>query len=97
MFLFRRGKYYHLYYHDKNGKRKNLSTRTKSKHEALKFLTKFEKELKKRKEQETLPIILKDFRWKLLKRLELTHADNFKRTSYIANYHPQIHLFQSHD
>ena len=97
MFLFKRGKYYHIYYNDKNGKRKNLSTKTKSKSEATKFLTNFNKELKKRNDQEVEPIFLEQYRWKILKRLELTHAENsvrLYRTSfkYLIEYFGNIQL-----
>ncbi len=97
MFLFKRGKYYHLYYHDKNGKRKNISTRTHSKKDALKFLTNFDKELKKRNEQEYEPITLEQFRWETLKRLETTNTDKsvkvYKTTfNFLLEYFGNVQL-----
>ena len=55
MFTFKRGNgYYYVVYDDKNGKRKQISTKKKSKREATKFLANFNKEIAKRNEQETI-------------------------------------------
>ncbi|MCK5457686.1 MAG: site-specific integrase, partial [Melioribacteraceae bacterium] len=98
MFIFRRkNRYYYVVYEDRNGKRKLISTKTKSKREATKFLANFNKEIQKRNEQETIPITLKEFRWKILKRLELTHAEKtlgvYKTTfRYFIEYFGNIQL-----
>ena len=51
--------YYYLYYLDVNGKRKNISTKSKTKSEANKFLSKFSLDLKERLERKTSPINFK--------------------------------------
>ena len=54
MFMFKRGNgYYYVVYDDRSRKRKQISTKTKSKSEANKFLSKFDKELKKRPRNHT--------------------------------------------
>lgn len=98
MFIYKRKNgYYYVVYEDKNKRRKQISTKTKSKKEANIFLSKLDLELKKRKDQETIPITLKEFRWKILKRLELTHAEKtilvYKTTfKYFIEYFGDIQL-----
>lgn len=76
MFLYKRGAgCLYIAYKDKNGKSKRISTKTKNKSEAVKFLTNFNKEVKKRNEQDTIPITLEALRVKILKKLELTHTE----------------------
>jgi hypothetical protein len=68
MFIFKRGNgYYYAVYDGDNGKRKQISTSTKNKSEALKFLTNLNGEIKRRKDLGFTPITLKDFRFKILK------------------------------
>jgi len=84
MFIFKRGNgYYYAVYDGDNGKRKQISTNTKSKSEALKFLTNLNGEIKRRKELGVVPINLKDFRFKILKRSELIHS--YKTTGVYHN------------
>ncbi len=52
---------YYVIYSQENGKRTRISTKTKLKVEALKFLSQFERELEERKNQRLQPISLSDF------------------------------------
>lgn len=71
----RNGKYY-IYYFQANGKRTCISTKTKIKTEALRFLSNFEKELKKKQTASVQSILLADFRFKFLIHSESIHAHN---------------------
>jgi len=64
MFLSKRsnGRYY-VYYQQQNGKYTCVSTKTKFKAEASRFLTKFEKKIKGRNKDSLIHISLLDFFW----------------------------------
>lgn len=75
MFLFKKKNgYYYVVYDDENKKRKFLSTKTKYKSEANEFFSNIREEIKRRQKKEIFPISLEQFRFKMLKRLELTHS-----------------------
>ena len=65
---------YHLYYTQSNGKRTSVSTKTKLKSEAYKFLAEFSRNLKEQKERKILFISLKDFINEFLKHSEVVHT-----------------------
>ncbi len=52
---------YYIFYNSPSGKRTCISTKTKYKAEANKFLTDFKEEIKKRNEQKLLPLFLSEF------------------------------------
>lgn len=66
--------YYYIYYSDQFGKRKNISTKTKNKSEANKFLSNLSAELKKRAEKKIVPISLKKMIFEFLKYSESIHS-----------------------
>ena len=65
---------YHLYYEQADGKRTSISTKSKLKSEAYKFLAEFSKNLKEQKERRILSISLKDFTKEFLKHSEVVHT-----------------------
>ena len=67
---------YYIFYFQPNGKKTCISTKSKIKSEALKFLSKFEVELKDRLKNKTIPILLKDFAFAFLKHSESIHSEN---------------------
>ena len=67
------GKYY-IVYIKPNGKRTGISTRTKIKSEALKFLSQFERELEQRKLQKLTPITLQEFNQRFLDYSKTVHT-----------------------
>ncbi len=76
MFLFKKKNgYYYVVYDDENKKRKFLSTKSKYKSEANEFFSNIREEIKLRKKQEVISINLEQFRFKILKRCELTHSN----------------------
>lgn len=67
--------YYYIYYGEPiTGKRKSISTGSKFKSEANKFLSEFRTEIKRRKEKQLFDISLKDFRFEYLKYSESIHS-----------------------
>ncbi len=82
---------YYIFYHDQEGLRKAVSTKSKKKTEALTFLSNFSKELDLRRKHEVIPITLKSFRFQFLKHSEFVHTEKttktFKTTfKYFQNY-----------
>jgi len=73
------GKYY-IYYLKPNGTRTSISTKTRLKSEALKFLANFEQELKNRQTEKTIPITLKQFEMFFIKFSESVHTANTTAT-----------------
>ena len=67
---------YHIYYFKENGKKSKVSTHTKLKSEAYKFLTNFEQEIKSRKENKLSPIELRQFSFEFLVYSESIHSWN---------------------
>jgi len=66
--------YYYVYFIDINSKRNKISTRTKIRSEAKKFLISFQSTFNERKREKLEPLTLKQFRWKFLKHSESIHA-----------------------
>ncbi len=66
---------YYIYYEDSNGKRQAISTKSKLKSEALKFLINFKSELLERASRKTIPITLDEFQFEFLK--------HFRSNSYL--------------
>lgn len=88
---------YHIYYTQENGKQTKISTRTKLKSEALKFLSNFSKELENRKQLKTTPIGLKSFLFEYLKHSEVIHSINTTKSikstvNALQNYFGDIPL-----
>ena len=65
---------YYVYYTKLDGKKTRISTKTKKKSEAIKFVSEFEKHKKIRQLTETIPIALKKFSWEYLKYSESNHS-----------------------
>lgn len=66
--------FYYLYFQDTDGKRKKVSTKATLKSKALDFLSRFHEELRRKAEQNVLPISLEKFRFELLKHSESIHS-----------------------
>lgn len=87
---------YHIRY-SVNGKEKSISTKTKKKSEALKFLSNFNEEMKRRDELEYTPISLKKFCFEYLKYSEVQHTEKTHKTykttfKYLQEFFGQIEL-----
>ena len=80
MFLTKRsnGNYYVFY--ERNGKRTCISTKSKYKSEAIKFLSNFEKELKERQKTKVISISLKEFMFVFFRYSETVHSPNTTET-----------------
>ena len=74
MFLAKRKGIYQIYYTGSNGKRTSVSTKTKYKSEAFKFLSEFSTTLTEDKKRGFVAISLKDFRFEYLKHSESYHT-----------------------
>ena len=66
--------FYHVYYYNKFGRRTTISTKSKTKSGALKFLTEFKEKLKKRESEKTIPITMRKFFFDYLVYSELSHS-----------------------
>jgi hypothetical protein len=74
MFLSKRTNgYWYVFYQSVTGSKTCISTKTKIKREAFRFLSTFEKELKQRKNNQVIPIGLKEFSFQYLKYSESIH------------------------
>ena len=71
---------YHIYYIKENGKKSKISTHTKHKSEAYKFLSNFEQEFKLRLQNKLSPIDLKKFTFEFLKYSETIHSSNHSKS-----------------
>jgi hypothetical protein len=75
MFLTKRSNgIYHLCYYKSDGKRSSVSTKTKLKSEAQRFLNNFSRQLEEKKNQKTTPITLHKFVFEFLKHSESVHT-----------------------
>jgi integrase len=75
MFISRRNNgIYYIYFEQNNGKRTCISTKSKNKSDALRFLSRFEQEIKKKAESKITPIRLKQFIFEFLKHSEGIHT-----------------------
>jgi site-specific recombinase XerD len=76
---------YYLYYKNNKGKRYCVSTKSKLKREALKFLTNFQSELEERVSRKIIPITLSKFRFEFLKHSEAIHTSN-TTTTFVTTF-----------
>ena len=88
---------YHVYYYNKFGRRTTISTKSKTKSGALKFLTGFKEELKKRESEKTIPITMRKFFFDYLVYSELTHSPKTvlsQKTSYhqLTKFFPDMQI-----
>jgi integrase len=72
--------YYYVFYDTPEGSRTCISTRTKYKSEALKFISAFEAELKQKLQNKVIQITLKDFYFQYLKYSESIHSSKTTKT-----------------
>ena len=90
MFLSKRNNgFYYVYYHNKFNRKTCISTKYKTKSGALKFLTGFKEELKKRESEKTIPILMKKFFFDFNVYSELLHSHKTvltQRTTYNELY-----------
>ncbi len=90
MFLIKRGNgFYHIYYSGKDGKRKTISTKKKTKADAYKFLTSFQQEVEKRNSNEIQTIDMKKFTFQFLR-----HAEINKAYKTMKVYRTTLNFFQ---
>lgn len=81
MFISKRNNgYYYIYYTDENGIRQAITTKSKIKSEAVKFLTNLKDEIKKKKEQKVIPITLTDFSQRYLEHSRAIHSSKTTKT-----------------
>ena len=71
---------YHIYYFKEDGKKTKISTHTKYKSEAYKFLSNFEQEFKNRQQNKLSPIAIKKFTFEFLKYSETIHSSNHTKS-----------------
>jgi len=91
--------YYYIYYKDKYGKHQGISTKSKLKSDALKFLTNFKSELKKKEHQKVVPMHLDVFSKEFLKHSEAIHSPKTTKTfittfRYLQEYLGNISLVE---
>jgi len=77
---------YYLFYKQQNGKRTSVSTRSKRKPDALKFLTEFRINKEEEEQRKYISITLKEFRWEYLKYSESFHTYKTTLTYNTFNY-----------
>jgi len=98
MFLSKRSNgFWYIFYENRYGKRTCLSTKSKLKSDALKFLSNLQDELRSRKSERMIPISLSDFRFHFLKYSESIHSEKttkvFKTTfKFLINYFGNLQL-----
>ena len=84
MFLYKRKSgYYYIIYRQDNGKRTSISTHSKYKSDAIKFLTQFKDKIIAKEQQRVIPITLKEFKEEYLFYSVATHTP--KTTHGIKN------------
>ena len=96
MFLSKHKNGYYYVYYSENGKRKNISTKTKSKREATDFLISFKAQVIDRRQRKIVSILLSKLIFEFLKYSESVHSYNhtvsLKSTfKAIKNYTGEIH------
>ena len=98
MFLSKRSNgFYYIYYENERGRKTCISTKTKFKNEALKFLSNFKEEIKNRLASKVIPIELKKFELEYLSYSETIHSINTTATiqssfNNFLNYFGNIQL-----
>lgn len=83
---------YYIYYKDARGKRQAISTKSKLKREALKFLTNFRSELEERANKKIIPITLSKFRFEFLKHSEAIHTPKTTKT-FVTTFKYMLEFF----
>lgn len=83
---------YYIYYEDSNGKRQAISTKSKLKSEALKFLTNFKSEILERTSRKTIPITLDKFQFEFLKHSEAIHTPKTTKT-FVTTFKYMLEFF----
>jgi integrase/recombinase XerD len=76
----RKNGFYYVYYLNEFSKRASISTRSKRKNEALKFLADFKNQLEERKANKVIPISLEKFFFEYLKYSESIHTTKSTQT-----------------
>ena len=76
----RKNGFYYVYYLNELGKRACISTKSKRKNEALKFLVNFKNQLEERKANKVIPIKLERFFFEYLKYSESIHTTKSTQT-----------------
>lgn len=71
---------YYIYFEDEFGRRKSITTKTKLKSEATKFLSEFKVYLKQRKESKTVSISIQHFITKFLIYSSHIHSENHTKS-----------------
>lgn len=71
--------FYYIYFIQDNGKRNSISTRTKIKAEALKFLSDFKKEFEKRKLQKLISVSLNEYCERFLSYSQTIHTSKTQK------------------
>ena len=75
MFLSKRSNgFWYVFYDNTNGKRTCISTKTKYKRDAIKFLSNFQTELESRAKSKVIPVLMKDYSFQFLKYSESVHS-----------------------
>jgi integrase len=99
MFLSKRSNgYYYIFYSNHFGNKTCISTKTKIKSEALKFLSNFKEEINSRQSSKVIPIDLKSFLFEYLKHSEVIHSLNTTKsirstTNALSAYFGNIQLY----
>jgi len=85
--------FYHLFYSDDTGKRKSVSTNTKLKSEANRFLIDYERNLKDRLQQKNFPVITLSNLWEEILRYSNTNFEKSTTQIYSRVFKNLISLF----
>jgi len=83
---------YYVYYQDAKGKRQAISTKSKLKREALKFLTHFRERVEERARRKIVPITLSKFRFEFLKHSEAIHSPKTTKT-FVTTFKYMLEFF----
>lgn len=87
----RKNGYYYIYYNDESDIRQAITTKTKIKSEAVKFLTNFKDEIKKKREQKVIPITLTEFSQRYIEHSKAIHSP--KTTKVFVTTFRYLHKF----
>ena len=83
---------YYVYYRDAKGKRQAISTKSKLKRDALKFLTYFREKVEERARRKIIPITLSKFRFEFLKHSEAIHSPKTTKT-FVTTFKYMLEFF----
>lgn len=84
--------YYYIYFNTDTGKRNSISTRTKTKAEAIKFLSSFKEEIKKRQIEKLNSVTLFDYVNNFLAQSVLNHTKKTVRTYKLSLKYLKLYL-----